>query len=295
MIPLNGYIKVPANYPTSPTPGKLEALLRENEKSIYHRFSPYTENSGLISFGSRQPYVWYYPDEGSKGLNQLKKYESRILPIGSAPQDVIRISKFLASGRGVLFIGKQLLLQTGNAYPETRLYNPISPIIASGMTLTAGFVRPQRHIELGGGLVGLAKSFIKSSIGNKIPGLFGGEQTVSVPPGSLGEALPTINATTDGKGLLRAGTSNQGRALLEKRWATSSGGKGKFSLKSALSALAKYVFGNVLPQNQSGVFYRGDEGAYGLMVANTDRLSFQFRQTWVGGNNMGRWKHWWHS
>lgn len=293
MTPQTGLIRLPQNYDTTPAPGKLEQLLRTNERAIYHRFDPHTDNSGLMSFGSRQPYLYYYPGEGNKGLNALKRYESRLFPIGSAPQDVIRIAKFMTSGRGVLFLAKQFLLQTANVFNETRIYNPTSALVAAGMSITFGAVRPQRHIELGGGLLGIAKSII----GSAIPSLFGADSDVKAPAGTLPAGLPDINSKTDAKGLLRAGTANTGRARLEAKWSTASAGKGKFSLKNALSGLAKSLFGNFLPSKQDGVTYRGDEGAYGLMVgAGLTRFvsigrggeQVAFGQRWIGGGKLTR-------
>lgn len=287
MKPQTGLIRVPLNYPSAPTPGKLQLLLENNEKSIYHRYSPYAEYANglvdkILGFGAKQPFIYDYIDEARKGLSGLRRFEGRIFPIGSAPRDVIRVSKFLASGPGILFLGKQFLLQTTNAFNETRVYNPTSPIVAAGMGLTLGMVRPQRNIDISGGLGGLARNVI----GNTIPNLFG-SSTVSPPYGTIGSSLPISNSS-EGKGLLRAQTANRAKSILESRWNNSK------SKKSGLLGLAKSLFSNFIPQKQDSTI-RSDEEAYGLMIGNGSRFSFigrrgdvfEFGQRWVaGGSNM---------
>jgi hypothetical protein len=141
--PTPSLITIPQNYPNEPTPGKIEILWGSNTKSLYHRLSPYASYStSLIGGFTTQPYYYTYIDEKGRGLNSLKKYESQMFPLGSAPIDVIRVAKFLGSGNGIMFLGKQFLLQTGNPFNETRIYNPTSPIVAAGMGLALGSVRP---------------------------------------------------------------------------------------------------------------------------------------------------------
>lgn len=51
--------------------------------------------------------------------------ESRSTPIASAAQDVKRLTLFTVSRRGVSFLLKQQLLQTGNTFESTRVINPV--------------------------------------------------------------------------------------------------------------------------------------------------------------------------
>lgn len=290
--PETGLIRVPPNYPTVPTPGKLEFLLQANDKSIYHRYSPHTDYDNgdflnrLLNFGAKQPYIYSYIDEGRKGLNGLKKYESRLFPIGSGPQDVIRVSKFIGSGAGVIFLGRQFLLQAGNVFDETRLYNPTSPIVAAGMSLTFGTVRPQRNFDLSGGLGGIARTLI----GNSIPNLFG-DGTTGVPS-SLGSAvLPDANKKTDGKGVLRDDTAGTGYAHFTKKWSDTS--NAKFSWKEFGKSLINSFIPNTFRKSQPpGTVFRADEGAYGVMLqtgatryvyVGSSGASFKFGQLWAAG------------
>lgn len=290
--PTPSLITIPSNYPSDPTPGKLEILWQGNAKSLYHRLSPYSQydaNQGLISGFTKQPYWWVYPDENKSGLNALKKYESRVFPIGSAPIDVVRTAKFLGSGNGIVFLGKQFLLQTGNAYNETRVYNPTSPIVAAGMGLALGSIRPQRNFDTSAGLGGIARTLI----GNAIPDALFGAPKINPPSGTISSALPSATETSGGKGLLRAGTANRGLSHLQSNWVQNQKGTGiTNTFKSVVSGLAKSLFANFIPQNQTGFVARSDEGTYGLMIGggstkfvylDKDGSEIGFGQRWVGG------------
>jgi hypothetical protein len=290
--PENGLVKIPLDYPTDPTPGKLEMLLQTNAKSIYHRYSPYVDYDNgfddlIPSFGVKEPLLYNYIDEGKKGISGLRKYETRLAPIGSAPRDIIRVSKFLGSGRGLIFLGKQFLLQSTNKFNETRVYNPTSPIIASGTSLTFGLIRPKRNLDLGGGLGGL----VRSLIGDSLPDLFG-KPVVTQPFGTVVGALPDNNPS-GGKGLLRAGTAKKASAILEGRWPSSGNGSNGQKTTGFFKKIAESIFGDFIPKSQNGIVARSDEGAYGLMIGGSKGRIFSyigqggaqldFGQLWVAG------------
>jgi hypothetical protein len=112
----------------------LESRFRASGSSVYKRFSnPELTNQIL-------------PD--SKQSRSNIKNDSRLLPIESTKRDLTRLTNFIKSDRGKLYIGKQLLLQTGNAFAETRLYNPLSPILNAVPSLHAvrQFGRPIYNI-----------------------------------------------------------------------------------------------------------------------------------------------------
>jgi hypothetical protein len=279
-------IKKPSNYPSAPGGGKLQLIYGANATTLYHKLSPYSnysENTGLLTFGT-QPFYYIYPDQNNQGLNALKKYESQLYPAGDAPIDVIRVSKFLVSGAGIKFLAKQALLQTGNAYDETRIYNPTSPIIAAGMTLAVGSVRPQRNFDTSGGLSGIIGSLVGSTIETAI---FGAPK-INPPASTVGSGgLPTVNLTSGGKGLLRAQTANTAKGLLESSWGQTSNAAGFLSS----------LFANFIPQNQNGVTYRADEEAYGLMINDQKSILsytdangsvFDLNQMWVAGGSIMR-------
>lgn len=289
--PTPSFIRIPSNYPNIPTPGKVQLLWETNSKRLYRRLSPYTDyHQSLIGGFTQEPFFYTFIDQAGKGLSGLKRYESRMFPIGSAPIDVIRTSKFLASGNGIIFLGKQFLLQTGNPYNETRIYNPLSPIVAAGMGLALGSVRPQRNFDTSGGLGGIARTLI----GNAIPDALFGAPKINPPFGTIASALPDATLTTGGKGLLRAGTANRGLSHLTVAWPQNTQGSSLAStFRSVVSGLVTSMFSNFIPQTQSGIA-RSDEGTYGLMVGagatkftyvGRDGSTSGFSQQWIAGSN----------
>lgn len=96
----------------------------ERSKDIYRRFPP-DENQLVV----------VKPDDNSSVIDTTVKgikYDTRALPISSVVRDTIRIGKLLnpiRSPEAALQLGKQILLQTGNTFEQTRKYNPLSPII----------------------------------------------------------------------------------------------------------------------------------------------------------------------
>lgn len=290
IIPENG-TKIPPNYPKFPTFSKLEILWNANSKSLYHKLSPYSSyTTGLIHGFTSQPFYYTYIDEKNKGLNYLRKYDSRSFPAGSGPIDVIRVSKFLGSGNGILFLGKQFLLQTGNAFNETRIYNPTSPIVAAANGIALGTIRPNRNFDTSAGIAGIAGSVL-GGLGKSIFG-----SSINPPSGTASGALaggPNIN--TGGKGLIRAGTASIGKAHLESIWINQ--GKQNISFGGIVKNAFKSVFQNFIPQTQDGITYRSDEGTYGLMIAGGNKKfsyldkngnTFEFGQMWVAGGNIIR-------
>ena len=96
-------------------PGRIESIWDSVNSQLYHEFNP-VDSSG-------QPYVYTYIDKANNFPNT--KYDSFSFPVQSSLLDVDRISQFLTSGKGLIWLAKQFLFQTGNAFNETRLYSPI--------------------------------------------------------------------------------------------------------------------------------------------------------------------------
>lgn len=111
----------------------LEQRFNQVSKQIYNRFSPSSDQLVKIK-----------PDtNGVLGSNSRVKNDTRLLPLVSTRRDLTRISLFLRSNDGVLFLGKQTLLQTGNTFAETRLYNPLEVLINTDTFIGR---RTARHI-----------------------------------------------------------------------------------------------------------------------------------------------------
>jgi hypothetical protein len=112
----------------------LEERFNQISNQIYNRYAP-----------SSDQYLSVKPNtSGPFGSKSRIKNDSRSVPTVSTVRDVARLTRFSNSPEGRLFIGKQLLLQTGNTFAETRLYNPANilinavPFIGRGTTRHAG-------------------------------------------------------------------------------------------------------------------------------------------------------------
>jgi len=103
----------------------------EKSKEIYNRFSA----NGF------QPVVVKPDTDGVFGSRSRIKNDTRSVPTVSVLRDTKRVSSFLNTADGRLFITKQLLLQTGNTFENTRIYNPLSPL-----QNVVPFVHARRHI-----------------------------------------------------------------------------------------------------------------------------------------------------
>jgi hypothetical protein len=99
----------------------LAELFNASSTQIYGRFIPQTPNSN-------QPFVSVKPD--TDAARTRIKDDIRLFPVGvSVSRDYTRVSKFLTSGDGVLFTAKQALLQSANTFANTKIYNPVSPLL----------------------------------------------------------------------------------------------------------------------------------------------------------------------
>lgn len=87
---------------------------------------------------------------GDESFGRISQAFGRFLPVARAFQDVLRITKFTFSIRGVTFLIKQGLLQTGNTFESTRLINPLFTIANA-----VPFLHVRRHLTPGALLSGL--------------------------------------------------------------------------------------------------------------------------------------------
>jgi len=282
---------VPPDYSNLPAPGKLQSLLISNQGHFYHQFSPYTNYkdsilSGILS--DQQPFVYSFIDTTQNStFNQLPAAVKGIADIANINQDsindIVRVSKFLISSWGVQFLITQAAIQRTAPFDETRIYNPLSPVLATVQPLTLGIGNlPTRHIE--GGLLGLANS-VTSIVGIN---LSNGFQT---PKSTVGSgALPTSNSG-QGKGLIRGSDANNALVSLKSRWISSqtSGGIGVSGLFSSIASSFKAFFGSA---PKSPGTYRADEQASDLMYNsknvyldnNGNNVFLSWYQPWYNNN-----------
>lgn len=269
-------------------PGKLQVLFttNNNDDTLY--------NKNKFSFYQSQltPPFYVTPNQGrAEAINA-----SRSLPIESAIRDTRRVLRFLASGQGVLFLTKQVLLQGFQPFDETKIYNPVSSVIAAARLATLSVLdRPKRHIDLNSGIIGgissaLGVENLLSTINKLSPGPTGektaprstvasgaSEPNSGILSGFTGPGkIPQVLATDirDGAtGLIRGTTATEAYkgkyySTLLKATSTKSG-----LLDGILSAAGSFIKNNtaagaiIAPKQPiAGLNYRADEDTYQLLV-----------------------------
>jgi hypothetical protein len=165
--------------PGLPTP---QSLQERNERSRDREFEQFSLSNGFLD----QPWITTRPDDPRTNL-----YEgSRVVPGREHAEDQVRLSKFLASPRGILFNAKQSTLQTQNTRRLTRIYDPA----ALRNSALSYLVSDTRHVSAGEGLLG--------SLVSRLDGLTSFVSGLSdLPKDSTREE--EIRALTDGQGYLR--------------------------------------------------------------------------------------------
>ena len=98
----------------------LENRFNENVNKLYAGATLKFENGKSSTGRNDDPLIVRKPGNGYWNFA-----ESRGLPVVSALLDVKRLTLFTLSKRGLLFLAKQQLLQTGNTFEQTRLINPL--------------------------------------------------------------------------------------------------------------------------------------------------------------------------
>lgn len=168
----------------------MEERFNAKMKALYGKYSTHDVGDGSRS---DQPFIEIKPDNNDR---EKLSNDSFSLPIGSTARDLTRIGGFLKSSHGLLFLAKQVLLQTGNAIVETRVVNPFFVI---------GNVVPYLHLSRN---ISSPKDFTPS-----------GDQT---------QKSPASDASIGSAGRMQTGTANAATA-------TATGNGGSNGLLSLLS------------------------------------------------------------
>lgn len=259
----NGYV-LPSGFNNSRQPGKLANLFNINSDAIYNKYSPKTNNTGLIKFGPKQPFITFTPNTGTKGINALK---GTVPSIGAPLQDVERVTKWLFSGTGIIFTAKQFVLQGQNAFNETKIYNPTMPILAAVSRATFGiFPMPTRHLDLSNGfasILGFGSSPIPvaTTVAMNNPNVI--SNTAKLVPNAY-------------KGILRGKSASSGFMSLAQKWSTgptNTGGGFLGAVGNYIKSGINNIIGTYMPIGQPGIFqYRADEHTYGRMLGAKNKF-----------------------
>lgn len=99
----------------------LEQRFNEKVNQLYAGAKNKFDNGKATMGKTDEPFIVRRPGEGQPGI----KLESQGFPVASTLQDAKRLTLFQISKRGLLFLAKQQLLQTGNTFEHTRVINPL--------------------------------------------------------------------------------------------------------------------------------------------------------------------------
>lgn len=99
----------------------LEQRFNEKVNQLYAGAKNKFDDGRASTGRTDEPFIVRKPGDGQPGI----KLEGRSLPVVSAAQDLKRLTLFTISKRGLVFLAKQQLLQTGNTFEHTRVINPL--------------------------------------------------------------------------------------------------------------------------------------------------------------------------
>ena len=234
--------------------------------------------NGLLKFGFNEPYYWTGLNDSSF-LKNMKKFDSQVFPIGSTAQDVVRVGKFATSGRGLIFITKQLMLQKENAFNETRIYNPLSilgSVTKSGLLGVAG--NPTRHIEVASTIGGTIKNAVLGGLGlgnslankEKPPGVAYGDRSDLVTKYAM------TGAGNPYKGLVRSQTAIAARTNFSEKWLDTKKTAGNSLLTTFTNKLKSLIPTTTAPTAdwKIRVEYSDTSNVYESMVEAKNNLRF---------------------
>jgi len=118
----------------------LEQRFNEKVNALYAGAKTKFDNGRPSTGANDDPLIVRKPGDGYFTI--ADKIGGRSLPINSTIQDVKRLTLFTLSVRGIAFLAKQQLLQTGNTFEQTRLINPAF-VVGNGVP----FLHLRRHLR----------------------------------------------------------------------------------------------------------------------------------------------------
>lgn len=123
----------------------LEARYNEKVNTLYAAAKMKFDGGKATKGASDDPLVVRKPGDGYFGGSS--RALGRALPISSGLQDVKRLTLFTISGRGIAFLLKQALLQTGNTFDQTRLINPLFTLGPAALAGVGNIIRMKRNLR----------------------------------------------------------------------------------------------------------------------------------------------------
>jgi hypothetical protein len=118
----------------------LEQRFNEKVNELYAAATTKFDNGRASNGRNDEPLIVRKPGKGY--FTTADRIGGRSIPLNSSLQDVKRLTLFTLSVRGLAFLAKQQLLQTGNSFEQTRIINPV---FAVGNAVP--FLHLRRHLR----------------------------------------------------------------------------------------------------------------------------------------------------
>jgi hypothetical protein len=266
----------------------LEARYKERTRQLYAAATLKFDGGKASRGANDDPLIVRKPGDGYFGV--ASRLLGRSLPVSSALQDVKRITLFTVSIRGLAFLAKQQLLQTGNTFEQTRLINPLFAIGAAAAPGLGNIIRIRRHLRPitggsnspGGGILSKTDTSYNNvrKLGQLQVGTYkdltekaGGNPVIGFLKKVAGPITSTISAFTAKKNV-----GEEFGGWDENSWKQSRPELGKTSEDYIISVMsnssARFRFGGVVsPDNGTGAitFYKVlEDGTYITYLKTSD-------------------------
>lgn len=122
----------------------LEQRFNEKVNQLYAGATLKFDNGKRSTGTFDEPFIVRRVGDGYFGA--ASRALGRFLPVASAVEDVKRVTLFTFNSRGLVFLAKQALLQTGNTFEKTRVLNPVFAVAAAATPGAGNIVRVRRHL-----------------------------------------------------------------------------------------------------------------------------------------------------
>jgi hypothetical protein len=275
------------------TPDQRLANFNANSNSIYNKFSPYTNST----IGPTQPFVYTHISD-SESTRNFTKYDTQESPSRSITRDVRRIGKYLKTGKGLLYVGKQFSLQKSNAFNETRVYNPLSVIDATSTPED----HAQRHVETSGGILNFFADAFLTTLGVKSRDARTARIDGTATGGVDGLPYSQYSKANGGAraGLVRYNTAIRARDKFDTLWVSNTSGNGGGSIlfnlgKALINTLTSFIpstnpmgaFGGNIdkknswvyrpeyPSSGTGIYFKFLSDAGGFLSTSTKNIYYR--------------------
>lgn len=125
----------------------IPTVTRKRQSGFYTDFASVSSLFVVKGRANNDTYVEFKPYGKGIADESLMAQNSVSLPIVSGPRDEKRITGFLTSHPGILFLARQQILQAGNTFKQSRRYNPASPVLQAAKYTLSSLTSPLTRVD----------------------------------------------------------------------------------------------------------------------------------------------------